>query len=78
MGSKLREARKKKKMSQSELAFVSGVSRATICALENNIERSTSTKTLKRLADAPELLLNLFFLPVVNSILITRDERRRT
>lgn len=52
MGSKLREARKKKKMSQSELAIASGVSRATICALESNVERSTSTKTLKKLADA--------------------------
>lgn len=61
MGHKLKEARKSKKMTQSELAKISGVSRCTISALENDVEKVTSTKTLKKLADALDTTVELIF-----------------
>lgn len=49
-------------MSQEELAEKSEVSRATISSLENNSERNTSTKILKRIASALETTVGeLFF-----------------
>lgn len=50
MGNKIREFRKKKLMSQEELAEKSGISRTTISMLENNPNRNTSTKTMKAIA----------------------------
>lgn len=52
MGNKIREYRKKKKMTQAELAQKSGVSRVTISQLEAGIERNTSSKTLLSIAKA--------------------------
>lgn len=52
MGYRIKEAREKKKMTQEELAEKSGISRATISALENGTMRATSTKTLLKLAEA--------------------------
>ena len=52
MGCKIKERREFLKMSQEELAEKSAVSRATISSLENNSERNTSTKILKRIASA--------------------------
>lgn len=51
MGNKLREYRRKKQMTQKALADASGVSRATICALEKG-RLHTSTTTLIKIADA--------------------------
>lgn len=48
MGCKIKERREFLKMSQEELAEKSAVSRATISSLENNSERNTSTKILKK------------------------------
>ena len=39
-------------MTQEELAAKSGISRGTICALENGIERNTTSRTLQKLANA--------------------------
>jgi len=62
MGCKIKERRELLKMSQEELAEKSKVSRATISGLENNSKRNTSTKTLKRIADALETTVGeLFF-----------------
>lgn len=62
MGYKIKERREFLKMSQEELAKKSAVSRATISSLENNSERSTSTKILKRIASALETTVaELFF-----------------
>lgn len=62
MGCKIKERREFLKMSQEELAEKSKVSRATISSLENNSERNTSTKILKRIASALETTVGeLFF-----------------
>lgn len=62
MGCKIKERREFLKMSQEELAEKSEVSRATISSLENNSERNTSTKILKRIASALETtVVELFF-----------------
>lgn len=52
MGYKIKEVRESKNMTQDELSRLSGVSRGTICALESNSVRVTTTKTLVRLAEA--------------------------
>ncbi|MCQ4896021.1 helix-turn-helix transcriptional regulator [Anaerotruncus sp. DFI.9.16] len=62
MGCKIKERREFLKMSQEELAEKSAVSRATISSLENNSERNTSTKILKRIASALDTTVGeLFF-----------------
>ncbi len=62
MGYKIKEFRKKRKMSQEALAKKSGVCRATISALENGTERITSTKTLLSIARALDTTVdNIFF-----------------
>ncbi len=52
MGYKVRELRKKKRMSQAELAEKSGVSRATIIAIEKDDNKIVSSATLVKLATA--------------------------
>lgn len=52
MGYRIKEVRESKKMSQSELAEKSGVSRGIIWQLETNPNAETTTKTLKRIAEA--------------------------
>lgn len=52
MGNKLRASREKKGMTQEMLAKKSGVSRATISALENGKATCVKTDTLTKLADA--------------------------
>ena len=52
MGYKIREFRKKVGLTQEKLATATGVSRATICALENNPNYSTNIKTLLKIATA--------------------------
>ena len=52
MGYRIREVREAKRMSQSELAKKSGVSRGIIWALETDPNAETTTKTLKKIAEA--------------------------
>ena len=52
MGYKIKEVREARKMTQEELAEKSGASRGTISALENGSVRTTTTKTLFKLAKA--------------------------
>ena len=61
MGCKIKERREFLKMSQEELAEKSAVSRATISSLENNSERNTSTKILKRIASALDTTVGKLF-----------------
>lgn len=62
MGYKIKEFRQKQKMSQEALAKKSGVCRATISALENGTERTTTTKTLLAIAQALDTTVdNIFF-----------------
>ena len=46
MGYRLKEIREKAGITQEELAELSGISRGTIVALENNQSVSTTTKAL--------------------------------
>lgn len=61
MGYKIKEARQEKNMSQEELALKSGVSRATISALENGTERYVMTGTLVKLAKALDTTIDKIF-----------------
>jgi transcriptional regulator with XRE-family HTH domain len=48
-------------MSQSELSRRAGVSRGIICSLEANPKTVTTTKTLKKIADALGTKMELLF-----------------
>ena len=61
MGSKIQELREAMKMTQEELAEKSGVSRGTISALENGIDRTTTSKTLVKLAQALDTTVDRIF-----------------
>ena len=61
MGYRIRELREKSNMTQEELSERSGVSRATISALENGTERSTTTKTLMNIARALNVAVDVLF-----------------
>ena len=52
MGYRIKEVREAKRMSQSELAEKSGVSRGIIWALETDPNAITTTKTLVKIAQA--------------------------
>lgn len=52
MGYKIKEARESKGISQEKLAELSGVSRSTIIALESGQAKTTTTKTLIKIANA--------------------------
>lgn len=52
LSSKLKEVREARGMSQVELSEASGISRATISAMENGVARNTTSKTLVALATA--------------------------
>lgn len=52
LSSKLKDVREARGMSQVELSEVSGISRATISAMENGVARNTTSKTLVALATA--------------------------
>lgn len=75
MGCKIKERREFLKMSQEELAEKSEVSRATISSLENNSERNTSTKILKRIASALETTVGELFLRMMSKGLDDLDEK---
>lgn len=62
MGYRLKQIREQKGITQESLAAKSGVSRATIAALETGKERNTTSKTLTKLAMALDVSVNeLFF-----------------
>ena len=52
MGSKLKEAREKKRMTQEELALKSGVTRQTIISIETDQTYNPTINTLVKIADA--------------------------
>ena len=61
MGYKIKELREAMEMTQEELAEKSGVSRGTISALENGIDRTTTSKTLVKLAQALDTTVDRIF-----------------
>ena len=61
MGYKIKEYREKLGLTQEELSLKSGVSRGTICALESNREKTTTTKTLVKIADALNTTVDALF-----------------
>lgn len=61
MGYRIKELREALNMTQEDLAIKSGVSRGTICALESGTERTTTTKTLLKLAKALGSTLDQIF-----------------
>lgn len=62
VGFKIKEYREEKKMSQSELARISNVSRTTINGLENGTIKVTTTETLLKIAEALEKKVTEIFL----------------
>ncbi len=52
MGYKIKEYRLLKKLTQGELAERAGVTRATICNIENGTQRDVKAGNLKRIAEA--------------------------
>lgn len=58
---RIKELREKKGYSQTHLAELSGVSRMTIIALENNEEHEAKVGTLKSLANALEVPVSELF-----------------
>jgi len=69
VGYRIKEVREAKKMTQEELSKKSGVSRGTISALENGTVRTTTTKTLARIALALDTKVeNIFLLIVCNRL----------
>lgn len=66
MGFHVRELREAVGMTQEELAVKSGVSRVTISNLETKKEYSTTSKTLRKIAEALGVTIDrLFFGPSV-------------
>lgn len=63
MGYRIKEVREKQGLTQTQLAKKSGVSRVTICALENGQERVTTTKTLIKIASAMNVTVDELFRP---------------
>ena len=61
MGYKIKELREAMKMTQEELAEKSGVSRGTISALEHGIDRTTTSTTLVKLAQALDTTVDRIF-----------------
>lgn len=62
MGYRIKQIREEQGMTQERLAQESGVSRVTIWALETSKNRTTTTKTLSKIAKALGTTVdNLFF-----------------
>ena len=61
MGEKIRELRKKAKLSQDELAEMSGVSRVTINNIETGRIGAVMTTTLQAIAEALGVPVGIFF-----------------
>ena len=63
MAYKIKELREKRKLSQAELAELSGVSRPTIIRLENSEDVVVNSKTLEKIASALNVSIRTLFLP---------------
>ena len=63
MAYKIKELREKRRLSQAELAEMSGVSRPTIIRLENNDDVVVNSKTLEKIASALNVSIRTLFLP---------------
>ena len=63
MGYKVKETRKALNMTQEELSRRSGISRTIISRLESGQERTTSTKTLIKIAAAMGVTVDAIFCP---------------
>lgn len=61
MGYKIKERREELGMTQEELAEKSGISRTTISALETDCQKSTSSKTLLKIASALDTTVEHIF-----------------
>lgn len=61
MGYKIKLLRDEKGMTQEELSKKSGVSRATIVALENNGKHNATTSTLLKLANGLDTTIDSLF-----------------
>lgn len=61
---RIKELREAKGLTQEELAAKSNVSRATICGLEGETQKTTTTKTLIQLADALGVSIETLFYPL--------------
>lgn len=59
---KIKELREKRRMSQAELARLSGVSRPTINRIESNTDVVINTQTLERIAKALNVSIKTLFL----------------
>lgn len=60
---RIADFRKKKKLSQAQLAQVSGVSRATIAGLESGAITVTTTGTIEKLSNALKVPVSKILLP---------------
>jgi transcriptional regulator with XRE-family HTH domain len=60
---KIKELRLKRKLSQAELARLSGVSRPTINRIESSSDVVINTQTLERIAKALNVSVKTLFLP---------------
>lgn len=60
---RIKERREALGMTQEELAKASNVSRGTIVALESGRNRTTTTKTIDRIAKAMNTTVDRIFLP---------------
>ena len=66
MGSRVKEFREMRNMSQEELAEKSGISRGTISAIETGKAENATSKTLLKIAEALETTVDkIFFSPSV-------------
>ena len=61
MAYRIREIRMLRKLTQEELAELSGVSRVTISQLESGDGKNTTSKTLLKLADALDVPVDTLF-----------------
>lgn len=61
MGYRIRECRKARRMSQSELARLSGVSRSIISGLETGRTSVTTTSTILKIANALNVTVEELF-----------------
>lgn len=61
MGYKIKDRREYLRMSQEELSAKSGISRQTISSIENNPEKSVSTRTLEKIASALDTTIGKLF-----------------
>lgn len=61
MGYRIKDLREQQKLTQEQLAEKSGVSRGTICALESGTDKTTTTKTLLKIAAALGVTVDSLF-----------------